>query len=54
LAEVRAELKDMFSAYITLRRYYFSSADMDYAVSQGGIVELTAAQTKNRMIDNLA
>jgi hypothetical protein len=54
LAEVRLGLKLTFSAYVALRRYYFSSADMDYAVAQGGVIEFTAAQAQNRVIDNLA
>ena len=49
LLEVKAGLMDIFKERVDLRRYYFSSADVDLASANGGLIELTKAQVLNRI-----
>ena len=54
LLQVRAGLHDVFHARFAMRRYYFSSDDVDYALSQGGVIELTRDQALSHVKDRLA
>ena len=54
LLEIRDGLLDLFQERYAMRRYYFGSADVDLALSQGGIIELTRTQALNKINDRLA
>ena len=51
LREVKAGISDIFKERVSICRYYFSSSDVDFAVANGGLVELTKAQVLSRIID---
>jgi len=44
LAEVKADIHDKFDEVVDHRIFYFDGAAVDYAIAQGGLVELTKAQ----------
>jgi hypothetical protein len=48
------DMKDVFHERYEMRRYYFSSEDVDYALSQGGVIELTRDQALSHVKDRLA
>ena len=51
LQAVRRDLIDKFEEQIDPVRYMFSSADVDLALAQLGVISITRAQAMNRIID---
>jgi hypothetical protein len=54
LQAMKEDLYGVFAEQFDVRRYYFSSTDVDLAVAGGGSIELTKAQALNRIVDRLA
>lgn len=53
LQELKQKFEEQFIQQLDPHRYYFPESDMDYAVSQGGYITLTAAQAASHIIDRL-
>jgi len=54
LAEVKLNFADIFDNVLGPRRYHFSVADVNTAISNGGKITLTKAQALSRVIDKLS
>ena len=54
LADLRAAFDDVFDDVLDIRRYYFLPVDVDWAVDQGGFIEVTQAQALAKLQDKLA
>jgi len=54
LQELKTEFDDFFNDVLDIRRYYFSTADVDNAIAVGGQITLTRTQALNKIIDKLA
>ena len=54
LWEVANGISDIFKVRVDTRRYYFTSADVDTAIANGGVIELTKAQVLSRIQDKLS
>lgn len=53
LAGAKAIINDIASEVVDTRLYYFSGTDVQWVVDQGGFVELTKLQVKNKIINKL-
>ena len=53
LSLLKSNFADVFNTVLDVRRYYFGQADIDLALSQGGIITLTKLQALNKIIDKL-
>jgi len=53
LAAFQTSIKDKVEDTFTRRKYYFSEADVDTALSMGGVIELTAGQVTSRILSKL-
>ena len=53
LPQAKVDLNDKFATIFSLRRWYFSSADIDTVLAAGGYMELTKKQVLNRVLDRL-
>ena len=51
LPDLKDDFLDYFRESVDLRVYRFSDADVDWAVANGGYVELPRQQVLNRIID---
>ena len=51
LPQLKEDFADVFDEIFSQRRYYFTSADVDTAISNGGETTLTKAQVLNRVVD---
>ncbi len=53
LADAKYDLYDRFGDIFRKRRYYFTEADVDTAIANGGIIELTKSQVLARIKNRL-
>lgn len=51
--QLKIDFNDAFSSVLDIRRYYFSSSDVDGVVSSGGEMTLTRTQALNNIVDKL-
>lgn len=53
LQKVKEEINDKFDEMVDSRVYYFTNADVDLALANGGIIELTKQQVLSRIKSKL-
>jgi hypothetical protein len=53
LVLLKEQFSDVFKTVLDFRRYRFSDADVDKALSQAGKISMTKQQAQNRIIDKL-
>lgn len=53
LQELKDDFHDVYAERFKTKHYYFTDADVDLALAQGGVIELTKAQVLNRIKSRL-
>jgi hypothetical protein len=53
LPAIKADFADVFDTVLSIRRYYFSAADVDMVIAAGGVYTLTKQQALNNVVDKL-
>ena len=51
LQELKDDLLDKFEEAVDVRKYHFTVEDVDTALANGGVIEMTKAQVLNRIVN---